>query len=272
MTKEEFHEDPQRIREELDQMLTGPNPVPAMEQLRRTGAMHDVVPELEETYEMTQNKYHSGTVWDHTMAVLDGVKSDKLVVRMAALLHDVGKVRTREVTADGNVHFLGHEEAGAEMVETILQRLGYGEDFIDEVQFLVRNHMVVKQTGEKAERLRDKKLRKLMYTCWTEERFRDLMTLADADNKAHAEGHTMPDQVPAVLEKAEAMKGDGSAMFEFKLPLTEEDVMRIKGIEPGPAVQECLDYLLKLAFVDPRRSKDDYIKLLRGYRIICKPL
>lgn len=261
----------ERIREELVHMLKSPRPVVAMELLRRTGAMHFVVPELEETYEMTQNKYHSGTVWEHTMAVLDGVESDKLEVRMAALLHDVGKIRTREETPDGGVHFLGHEEAGAEMVDGILRRLRFSHDFLPDVQFLVRHHMIVKQTGDKAERLRDKKLRKLMYTCGTEERFRDLMTLIDADNRAHAVGHTMPDQVPAILERAEAMKADGSAMFDYKLPLTGEDIMRIRGIGQGSAIKECLDYLLKLAFVDPRRSKDDFVKQIKSYRMICNP-
>lgn len=49
------------------------------------------LPELEETYDMTQNKYHFGIVWEHTMKVMEGLKSDSLELRMAALLHDIGK-------------------------------------------------------------------------------------------------------------------------------------------------------------------------------------
>ena len=51
----------------------------------------------------------------------------------------------------------------------------------------------------------------------------------------------------------EEMKTEGSAMFGYKLPLTGKDVMEIKGIGPGPAVKECMDYLLKLAYVNPLR-------------------
>lgn len=55
-------------------MLTCKHPIMAMELLRKIGAMHYVIPELEETYSMTQNEYHFGTVWEHTMVVLEGTK------------------------------------------------------------------------------------------------------------------------------------------------------------------------------------------------------
>lgn len=265
MIKEDFIE-AERTREELDHMLTGAHPVTSMNQLHETGVMRSIIPELDEAFGMTQNKYHSGTVWDHTMAVLDGVESDKLVVRMAALLHDVGKVRTREETLDGGVHFYGHEEVGAEMTEAILDRLGYDKDFIQDVKFLVQHHMDTKKWGAQAELMKDKKLRKLMFACRTEDRFQDLMHLIDADNKAHAEGFKKPDQVPAILERAETMKAEGSAMFGYELPVTEDDVMRIKGLAPGPAVQECLEYLLKLTFSNPLLDREMVVKQLRGFK------
>ena len=250
----------------LDKMLTSQDPVMAMEQLRKTGAMHDILPELEETYDMTQNKYHFGTVWEHTMAVMEHLKSDKLGLRMAALLHDIGKIRTRTET-EGKVHFLKHELASAEMVDELLRPLQYSNDFIHEVTFLVENHMIGKSWGKECERMKDKTLRKLQYLCGTEERFRDLMLLIDADHKAHAPEYCMPHQVDLILQRTEEMKAEGTAMFGYKLPITEEEVMELKGIEFGPEVKECLDYLMKLAFVNPLIDKDLVIKHLKGYRI-----
>ena len=250
----------------LDKILTSQNPVMAMEQLRKTGAMHDILPELEETYDMTQNKYHFGTVWEHTMAVMEHLMSDKLGLRMAALLHDIGKIRTRTET-EGKVHFLKHELASAEMVDELLRLLQYSNDFIHEVAFLVENHMISKSWGKECERMKDKTLRKLQYLCGTEERFRDLMLLIDADNKAHAPEYCMPHQVDLILQRTEEMKAEGTAMFGYKLPITEEEVMELKGIGSGPEVKECLDYLMKLAFVNPLRDKDLAIKHLKGYRI-----
>ena len=55
------------VREELDSILMGSCPVSALKQLRESGAMHAMFPELEELYNLTQNKYHSGTAWEHTL-------------------------------------------------------------------------------------------------------------------------------------------------------------------------------------------------------------
>ena len=256
----------ERIKDELDKMLACQHPVMAMELLRKTGAMHYVIPELEETYDMTQNEYHFGTVWEHTLSVLDNLKSDRLELRMAALLHDIGKIRVRTVE-DGRVYFLKHELASADMVDELLRPLKYSNEFIKEVTFLVRNHMVCKTWGYECEHIKTKKLRKLQYECGTEERFRNLMLLIDADNNAHAADKCMPRQVELILNRTEEMKANGSAMFGYKLPLTGKDVMEIKGIKPGPEVKECLDYLLKLAFANPLRDKEDVIKHLKGYRL-----
>ena len=169
---------------------------------------------------------------------------------------------------DGKVHFLKHELASGDMVDEILRPLHYSNDFISDVAFLVRHHMTCKTWGCECEQMKSKKLRMLQYTCGTEERFRDLMLLIDANNNAHAADKCMPRQVEIILQRTEEMKAVGSAMFGYRLPLTGKDVMEIKGIKPGTEVKDCLDYLLKLAFVNPLRDKDEVIKHLRGYRII----
>ncbi len=256
----------ERVKDELDKMLTCRHPVMAMELLRTTGAMHYVIPELEQTYDMEQNEYHFSTVWEHTLAVIENLKSNRLELRMAALLHDIGKIRKRTMEG-GKVHFLEHELASADMVDEILRPLKYSNDFIEEVAFLAKCHMVCKMWGDECEHFKKKKLRKLQFVCGTEERFDDLMLIIDADNNSHSADRCMPRQVEIIKQRTEEMKTEGSAMFGYKLPLNGKDVMEIKGLEPGPQVKECLDYLMKLAFVNPLRDRDEFIVHLKGYRL-----
>lgn len=256
----------ERIRDEFSKMLTCKFPVQAMELLRHTGAMHYVIPELKQTYQMGQNKYHFGTVWEHTLKVLEVVKSDSLVLRLSTLLHDIGKIRTRVVSEDGKVHFLNHDVVSAEMTDPILRRLVFPNDVIHQVQFLAEHHMDAKNWKDDLSGMKQKHLRKLQFICGTEERFRQLMLLIDADNRAHAEGFCLEHQVDLILEATDRMKHEGSALFDYKLPFTGKDVMTLKGIKPGLAVKDCLDYLMKLAFVNPLRDKEEWTKHLVGYK------
>lgn len=259
----------ERIRDEFEKMLTCDHPVMAMELLRQSGAMHFVVPELEESYDMTQNNYHFGTVWEHTMKVLENISAvtNNPDLRLAALLHDIGKVRTCEESEDGSVHFINHELAGADMVKEIMARLKFPNRAIDNLSFLTLHHMMCKPwEGVKRSRL-DRLIRRLQYMCRTEKRFDELMTLIHADNMAHAEGHCRPDQVPFIRMRTDEMIAEGSAMFEYKLWLTGNEIMDIKGLGSGPKVKECQEFLLKLAFVNPLRDKEEVIKHLKGYRL-----
>ena len=257
----------ERVREELDKMLTGRCPVRAIRLLSEAGAMQYVIPELEDTYAMTQNQYHFGTVWEHTLKVLDNVKDDRLEVRMAALLHDIGKIATREETSEGKVRFLHHEAASADLVDVILRRLKYSNEFICKVRFLVQHHMDCKAWQDDLSMMKAKRLRKLQYECKTEERFKDLMLLVDADNKAHAENYCLEHQADLILQRTGQMKQEGSALFGYTLPFTGKEIMELKGLTPGPTVKECLEYLLKLAYVSPLRSKEEWTKHLLGYRV-----
>lgn len=256
----------ERIKAELDKMLVCPHPVMALELLRTTGAMSYVIPELTAMFDMEQNHYHFGTVWQHTLKVVELVPPNR-TLRMAALLHDVGKADKRTVSDDGDVHFLEHELASEDMARTILRRLKYSNDFIDEVSFLVRNHMMFKSSGYRAEKLKDKKLRKFQYICKSKELFDELMVLIDADNNVHADGYCMTEQADIIRARTKDMVDAGSAMFDYRLPFTGNDIMRMKNLSPGRQVKECQEYLLKLAFVNPLRPIEEFEKHLIGYRL-----
>ena len=93
-------------------------------------------PELVEGVGVEQNEWHAYDVWRHSLATLDATDPGDLVLRLAALLHDVGKPRTKE-----GPHFYRHEILGAEMTRAMLERFRFSNDVVKTTEHLVRQHM-----------------------------------------------------------------------------------------------------------------------------------
>lgn len=97
------------------------------------------IPEIENMIGFEhRHPHHHLDVWNHTLEVVKNINSQDLELKMAALLHDIGKPFSYQ---DEEVrHFRGHPEVSSQMSETILRRLGYNESFIQNVCYLVKNH------------------------------------------------------------------------------------------------------------------------------------
>ena len=235
--------------------------------LHDLGAMEYVIPEFEKCYGMTQNKFHFGDVAEHTLAVLGhhcNFYAPDLTERLACLLHDIGKIKTRTVK-DGKVHFYDHEYVGSVMIEDILRELKYDNDTIREVAFLIKNHMRTKQAGDGARHLKEKTLNKILYDCKTFERFKSLMRIIDCDNEAHAPECCIHNQYSELVEKVEKSENH-MKMFGYKLPVTGEDIMETLKIGPGPLIAEINKRLLNQAFLDPGITRGRCIQLLPGIK------
>lgn len=255
----------ERITDEFNKMLMSPDPARALCLIGYTNAMKYVIPELIETYDMEQNAYHYGTVWDHTLGLMCHVSRYQpyLPTRLACVLHDIGKIKTKTVGEDGRIHFYGHETVGADMARDIMKRMRYSNDIIDEVCFYVKYHMVTKSWGDDLEHMKMKTLRKLMYKAKTEDRFNHLIEVIDCDNCSHKKEHCMWNQGKNILEVAANEK----RMFGYQLPIDGNSVMETLGIEPGPKVKKYLDHCIKLAFNNPDITKEMCIKEIKHFRI-----
>jgi poly(A) polymerase len=130
----------ERIRDELSRLVTGPAPGPALKLAERTGLLELIVPELP-ALKLEQDPVHKHKdVFLHTLAVLERARpSDDLELRLAAMLHDIGKPKTRHIGPEG-VSFYHHEVVGAEMARERLRALRYPNTTIDHVEQLVRFH------------------------------------------------------------------------------------------------------------------------------------
>lgn len=130
----------ERVREELNGILTADQPAFGFSLLLELGFLRHVLPEVAEFDGFEQNEFHPHDLFRHTMEVVEKTRPD-LLLRMAALLHDVGKPPSLSIGEHGERHFYRHEEIGAEMAASILERLRYPHAFIQGVVALVRTHM-----------------------------------------------------------------------------------------------------------------------------------
>ncbi len=129
----------ERIADEFTKLLVqAPKPSAGFELLRETGVLAYVWPELLEGIGVEQNEWHAYPVYRHNLETLDAVAPGDLVLRLAALLHDVGKPRTK----DGS-HFYRHEQVGADMARVMLGRLRFSNEVLETAEHLVRQHMYV---------------------------------------------------------------------------------------------------------------------------------
>ena len=126
----------ERVASELEKVLGAPLPSTGLRLLAATNLLEVLFPELAAERGIPQNKIPGDDCWDHTVRTVDAVPADRPVVRLAALLHDVGKPPTM---ADG--HFLGHDAVGAEIAGSILARLRTPHAQVERVVHLIRHHM-----------------------------------------------------------------------------------------------------------------------------------
>jgi tRNA nucleotidyltransferase (CCA-adding enzyme) len=127
----------ERVQDELAKLLVkARRPSTGLELLRATGVLAFLWPELLEGVGVEQNEWHAYDVWTHLLATLDASPPGDLTIRLAALLHDVGKPRTKD-----GLHFYRHEIVGAEMTEAILERFRFPNGVVSATTQLVRQHM-----------------------------------------------------------------------------------------------------------------------------------
>jgi poly(A) polymerase len=212
----------ERIAEELCKMLESPRPRLALELLDAGGLLEVVLPEVTAGKGVEQGGYHTHDVFGHTLLAV-GLTPADLVVRLAALLHDVGKPTT--ATPDGA--FTGHEEVGARIARGALERLRFSQRDIDEVVSLVRLHLrPVYYRSEWS----DGAVRRLARDAG--DQIDRLMALARADIGASA--YPEPEKLDELASRLASVRSEQPT--RLAAPIDGEDIMRERGLKPGPDV------------------------------------
>ncbi len=239
----------ERIRDELSKIILSKNPALGIELLQKAGLLVSIIPELEEGIGVGQNLHHIYTVWEHNLRALATCPSKKLSVRLAALLHDVGKPRTKRGEGYRST-FYNHDHVGARMTEKILTRLRFSKKIVDKATLLVDNHLFYYNVDEVTEA----SVRRLVKRVGLEN-MDDLMAVRIGDRL----GSGVPKAKPYKLRHLEYMieKVSQDPLSVKMLALKGTDLIEKAGIPAGPKIGALLDVLLAYVIENPGENTYD---------------
>ena len=243
----------ERVREELTKIVMSDHPRIGLTLLVDTGLADYVLPELPLLRLEADEHHHHKDVYEHTLTVLEQAMvleqaheptcEPDLTLRLAALLHDIGKPKTRRFEAGGKVSFHHHEVVGARMTKKRMQALRFPNDLTDDVALLVELHLRFHGygTGEWT----DSAVRRYVRDAGDQIVRLHKLTRADSTTRnrkralalQHAYDH---------LEERIAKLSEEEELAAIRPDLDGKQIMRILDIPPGPVVGEAYDFLLGL--------------------------
>lgn len=240
---------PERLKPEMNKILLSDSPSRGLELLARTKALKYILEELYDCVGFEQRtKYHDKTVFEHIKCVVDSTEVN-LKQRMAAMLHDVAKPKTFSLDENGQGHFYGHDEVGAEIAEKALRKFGYSKNFIKQVQTLIYEHMKVH------EEMTDRALRRQIRRVGVEN-ILDLYSLMLADRMCTIADRDMDFLLNRRDRIKQLLKED--TVKEKFLCLNGNDIKEL-GYSEGRKIGEILRYLEEIVLDKPELNKKEYL-------------
>ncbi|MGH2488774.1 MAG: HD domain-containing protein, partial [Candidatus Limnocylindria bacterium] len=243
----------ERVRDELLRLMTAEAPSRGFTLMERLGLLVGLLPELAALRGVEQGKVLGGDALDHSLRTMDALPAADPILRLAGLFHDVGKAPT---AAGG--HFIGHEAAGAGLVEERLRALAFPRADIDRITHLVRHHLI-QYTPDWT----DAAVRRFLRRVGSGQPLDDLLALRRADIAASA-GPEVRDRASDELERRLAALRGAAVLSVHELALNGDDLIRELGVGPGPEIGRILDALLQAVLDEPRRNdRNELLSLAR---------
>lgn len=243
----------ERIRDELVKIVMSDAPERGFNLLEEAGLLKRVLPELAEGVGVDQNKHHTFTVFEHSVKSLQFAANFGycLEIRLAALLHDIGKPKTRRPKGN-DFTFHAHDIVSTRMAEKLMRRLRFSNELTNKVTHLVRHHMFYYDVGKVTEAGARRLLRRV-----GKEHFDDLIKLRMAERK----GSGVPKAEPYRLRHLQFLveKAALAPITVGQLAIGGNDLIKELGFKPSPQIGGVLSALLAEVLEDPTNNERGYL-------------
>lgn len=248
----------------------GDNVQRGLQWLHDVGVLRQVLPEVDVTVDFTQEHgRHHKDVWKHTKQVVDQAERYP-VVRWAALLHDVGKVRTRGYGPGGKVTFHGHAELGARMFDPIGRRLAFFRAERRQIRFLIQHHLRANQYdgtwSDSAVRRFDREMGHHLPRLVA-------LSRADITSAREHKRRAARQQIDELMARVEALRELDARVPPLPTGLGNR-LMAHFSLQPGPIIgrmMRALERAVEAGDIEPQREAEHYIQHLENTGFFSRP-
>ncbi|WJV47550.1 CCA tRNA nucleotidyltransferase [Streptomyces flavofungini] len=238
----------ERVRDELNKLILSAHPAKGLALLVDTGLADYVLPELPALRLERDEHHRHKDVYDHTLIVLEQAmaletEGPDLTLRLAALLHDIGKPKTRRFESDGRVSFHHHEVVGAKMTKKRMTALKYSNELIKDVSRLVELHLRFHGYGEGE--WTDSAVRRYVRDAGPLLTRLHKLTRSDCTTRNKRKANALSRAYDGLEERIARLQ-EQEELDSIRPDLDGNEIMEILGVRPGPAVGQAYKFLLEL--------------------------
>ena len=285
----------ERIHTELIKLLEAKRAFPYIKQMARDALLFAVIPELEALKGCRQNRHHPFDAWEHTMKVFDHMETilahhkellpaaaselsaclendAPTLLKISALLHDIGKPATRKETGVNTAIFHGHDQIGAEMAEIIARRLRFSTKETQVVTHVIRHHLAPLTlfiNDEKTPRENDRTPQKAVTRCFMRcGRLTPLIllhALADHRGKQHGGALNEDDFTRFIQKLLTAYFTDFQRKITRSPLVTGHDLILEFGLKPAPEFKEILDRVEEARLSGEAATREEGLRIVEDF-------
>ncbi|MGW3011684.1 CCA tRNA nucleotidyltransferase [Streptomyces sp. NPDC001219] len=257
----------ERVRDELNKLILAPHPREGLRLLVESGLSGHVLPELPALRLESDEHHRHKDVYEHSLTVLEQAidleeNGPDLVLRLAALLHDIGKPRTRRFEKDGRVSFHHHEVVGAKMTKKRMTALKYSNDLVKDVSRLVELHLRFHGygTGEWT----DSAVRRYVRDAGPQLERLHKLTRSDCTTRNKRKAGALSRAYDGLEERIARLQ-DQEELDAIRPDLDGNEIMEVLGLRPGPEVGKAYKQMLEIRLEHGPMERDAAIAALKEW-------